>query len=65
MSKLAHSHQPSMDAIEAQERRPSYVIRNQYGAFCAACQSHLTEEEDAFDVCDTCGGEGMGGDDED
>lgn len=41
------------------------IIRNQYGAFCAACQSQLSLEEDDWDECDACGGEGLGEDDED
>ena len=41
----------------------SYVIRSQYGAFCSACQSPLGLEEDDWDVCDTCGGDGMDADD--
>lgn len=45
--------------------RRSYIVRNQYGAFCSVCQSHLSLEEDDWDECDTCGGEGMGGDDDD
>ena len=43
----------------------SYIIRDQYGAFCTVCQSLLTAEEDEFDTCDTCGGEGFPDDDED
>lgn len=41
------------------------IIRNQYGAFWAACQSHLSMEEEDFGQCDACDGEGLGGDDED
>ena len=42
----------------------SYVIRNEHGAFCSVCQSPLSMEEDDFDACDACGGEGIGGDDD-
>lgn len=35
-----------------------YIVRSQYGAFCAVCQHHLGFEEDSFDCCDVCGGEG-------
>lgn len=42
-----------------------YIIRNQYGAFCSVCQSHLSMEEDDFDTCDACGGEGFGEDEYD
>ena len=44
--------------------RFSYVVRNQFGAFCSVCQSHLSMEEDDWDECDACGGEGVGGDDD-
>lgn len=43
----------------------SFIIRNQYGAFCSVCQSHLSIEEDDWDTCDCCGGEGIGGEDDD
>ena len=43
----------------------SYIIRNEFGAFCAVCRSHLSHEEDDWGVCDACDGEGIGGDDED
>ncbi len=42
----------------------SYVIHTPLGSFCSACQSPLGCEEADFEVCDTCGGEGIGGDDE-
>lgn len=38
----------------------SYIIRNEFGAFCSACQSPLGIEEDDFDTCDACGGDGIG-----
>lgn len=38
----------------------SYIIRNQFGAFCSVCQSALSTEEDDWDECDVCGGEGIG-----
>ena len=50
---------------ETGNQRVSYITRNQYGAFCGVCQSLLTDEEDAFDTCDACGGEGIGEDDND
>jgi hypothetical protein len=37
----------------------SYITRNEYGAFCSACGSHLGIEEDDWDTCDACGGEGF------
>lgn len=37
--------------------RKSYVVRNEYGAFCSVCQSHLGMEEDDWDTCDACGGD--------
>ena len=40
----------------------SYIVRNQFGAFCSICQSSLSGEEDEWDVCDTCGGDGIGAD---
>ena len=44
----------------------SYITRNQYGAFCSACgEGPLSIEEDDWDCCDACGGEGLGGDDSD
>ncbi len=43
----------------------TYIIRNQCGAFCAVCQSHLSLEEDDWDTCDTCGGEGFPGEEDD
>ena len=39
----------------------SYIVRNEYGAFCSVCQSPLGLEEDDWDECDACGGEGIGG----
>ena len=42
----------------------SYVIRNEHGAFCSVCQSPLSMEDYDFDACDACGGEGIGGDDD-
>lgn len=39
------------------------IIRNQHGAFCAACQSPLSIEEEDFEACDACDGEGLGGND--
>jgi rRNA maturation endonuclease Nob1 len=51
---------------EAKRRAPGgYIVRNQYGAFCAVCQSPPSMEEDDFDECDTCGGEGIREDDDD
>jgi len=47
------------------ERRSEYVIRTAHGAFCAACQSLLSMEEEDWGVCDACDGEGIGGDDDD
>ncbi len=43
----------------------SHIIRSQFGAFCAVCQHHLSLEEDGFDCCDVCGGEGWPDDDDD
>lgn len=40
------------------------IIRTEHGAFCAACQSLLSIEEEDFGVCDACDGEGIGGDDD-
>lgn len=36
-----------------------YVMRNEFGAFCSVCQSPLGLEEDDWDECDTCGGDGL------
>jgi hypothetical protein len=41
---------------------PGPIIRTQHGAFCPACQSLLSIEEEDFEDCDACGGEGIGGD---
>lgn len=41
------------------------IIRNQHGAFCSACQSHLSIEEEDFETCDACDGDGIGCDGED
>lgn len=41
----------------------SYIVRNEFGAFCSVCQSQLSIEEDDWDECDTCGGEGIGDED--
>lgn len=41
----------------------TYIIRNQFGAFCSVCQSPLGFEEDDWDECDACGGEGLDRDD--
>ncbi len=38
----------------------SHVIRTPFGPVCSACQSPLAPEEDDWDECDTCGGEGIG-----
>jgi len=46
-------------------RDKNAIIHNDHGAFCAACQSPLSIEEEDFGVCDACDGEGIGGDDED
>lgn len=44
----------------------SYIVRNQFGAFCAACQNGpLSLEEDDWDCCDACGGHGLGDDADD
>jgi hypothetical protein len=43
----------------------SYIMRNQFGAFCTVCQAPLSLEEDDFDTCDVCGGEGFGGEEDD
>ena len=40
--------------------RRSYIARNQFGAFCTACGSSLSPDEDDWNECDTCGGEGIG-----
>ena len=48
----------------AHKETTGYIIRNQYGAFCAVCQSPLSMEEDDFDECDCCGGEGIEGEDD-
>lgn len=37
----------------------SYVLRTPYGPICTVCQSPLGPEEDDWDECDTCGGEGL------
>lgn len=42
----------------------SYIIKNEHGAFCSVCQSHLSIEEEDWDTCDACGGDGIGDDDE-
>ena len=42
----------------------SYIVRNQHGAFCSVCQSQLSLEEDDWDTCDACGGEGIGDQDD-
>jgi|HubBroStandDraft_5_1064220.scaffolds.fasta_scaffold11950_9 hypothetical protein len=42
----------------------SYIIRNQFGAFCSVCQSQLGLEEDDWDTCDACGGEGFESEDD-
>lgn len=39
----------------------TYIVKNQYGAFCSVCQSQLSIEEEDWDTCDACGGEGIGG----
>lgn len=39
----------------------SYILRGPFGPICAVCQSPLSCEEDDFDTCDTCGGEGLWG----
>lgn len=44
---------------------PGPIIRTQHGAFCPACQSLLTIEEEDFEECGCCGGDGLGGDEED
>lgn len=38
------------------------IVRTQYGAFCPACQSLLSVEEEDFETCDACGGDGIGTD---
>ena len=38
----------------------TYIVRNEYGAFCSVCQTHLGIEEDDWDCCDTCSGDGIG-----
>lgn len=42
----------------------SYVIHNRYGSYCAVCQVVLSQEEADFEVCNACGGEGFGGEDD-
>lgn len=41
------------------------IVHTAHGAFCAACQSLLSIEEEDFGVCDACGGDGLGCEDED
>jgi hypothetical protein len=41
------------------------IIRTQHGAFCPACQSLLSIEEEDFETCDACGGDGIGADNDD
>jgi DnaJ-class molecular chaperone len=41
------------------------IVRTEHGAFCAACQSLLSTEEEDFGVCDACDGEGIGCDEDD
>lgn len=44
----------------------SYIVRNRYGAFCSVCgEGPLSIEEDDWDCCDACGGEGLGDDADD
>jgi Zn finger protein HypA/HybF involved in hydrogenase expression len=40
------------------------VIETEHGWFCSVCQSQLSLEESDFGVCDACGGEGIGDDDD-
>lgn len=37
-----------------------YIMRTRLGSFCTLCQSPLSIEEDDWDECDACGGEGVG-----
>ena len=37
-----------------------YIMRTPWGPICTVCQSPLGWEEDDWDECDTCGGEGIG-----
>jgi Zn finger protein HypA/HybF involved in hydrogenase expression len=37
----------------------SYIIRNAFGFWCAACGENLTQEDADFQNCPTCGGEGF------
>lgn len=41
-----------------------HIVRNEFGAFCTSCGSHLGIEEDDWDECDACGGDGIGDEDE-
>ncbi|WP_161600942.1 hypothetical protein [Teichococcus oryzae] len=43
----------------------SHIIRTPHGAFCIMCQSPLSAEEEDFWECDACGGDGIGGEDDD
>jgi hypothetical protein len=56
-----------MPTLTTEEMEPmtNSIIRTEHGAFCAACQSLLSIEEEDFGVCDACDGEGIGGDAED
>jgi len=42
----------------------SYIVHTSEGSYCTVCQSILSCEEIDFEVCDACGGEGIGADDE-
>ena len=41
------------------------IVRTEHGSFCASCQSLLSIEEEDFGVCDACGGDGIGYEDDD
>jgi hypothetical protein len=42
----------------------SYIVHAPGGSYCLVCQSILSQEEIDFEVCDACGGEGLGDDDD-
>lgn len=43
----------------------SYVIHTRDGSYCSVCGEILGQEEADFECCDACGGEGLGGEDDD
>lgn len=37
----------------------SYILQTPFGPFCSVCQSPVGPEEEDWDECDVCGGEGI------